>query len=42
MNDKPVEPLVLKAAIRRLTCKIEFIPVTLRFRFQKERRASSR
>src|ERR1700761_6885575 len=26
LEDKPIEPLVLKAAIRRLTCKIEFIP----------------
>src|SRR6201996_7453838 len=26
IEDKPVEPQVLKAAIRRLTCKIEFIP----------------
>ncbi len=27
VEDKPVLPEVLKAAIRRLTCKIEFIPV---------------
>ncbi|HEY9172875.1 MAG TPA: elongation factor G [Verrucomicrobiae bacterium] len=27
VEDKPVAPEVLKAAIRRLTCKIEFVPV---------------
>jgi len=27
IEDKPVTPEVLKAAIRRLTCKIEFVPV---------------
>ncbi len=27
VEDKPITPEVLKAAIRRLTCKIEFIPV---------------
>ena len=27
VEDKPVPPEVLKAAIRRLTCKIEFVPV---------------
>ncbi len=27
MEDKPVPPQVLKEAIRRLTCKIEFVPV---------------
>ncbi|MDB6059278.1 MAG: fusA [Verrucomicrobiales bacterium] len=36
MNDKPVEPLVLKAAIRRLTCKIEFVPVLCGSAFKKK------
>jgi elongation factor G len=36
MNDKPIEPLVLKAAIRRLTCKIELIPVTCGSAFKKK------
>jgi len=27
IEEKPIEPLVLKAAIRRLTCKIEMVPV---------------
>jgi len=27
IEDKPVTPEILKAAIRRLTCKIEFVPV---------------
>lgn len=27
VEDKPVSPQILKAAIRRLTCKIEFVPV---------------
>ena len=27
IHEKPIEPLVLKAAIRRLTCKLELVPV---------------
>jgi elongation factor G len=36
IEDKPIEPLVLKAAIRRLTCKIEFIPVLCGSAFKKK------
>ena len=32
--------LTLKAAIRRLTCKIEFVPGSLRFCLQEKRRAT--
>ncbi|MEW6159821.1 MAG: elongation factor G [Verrucomicrobiota bacterium] len=35
IEDKPIEPLVLKAAIRRLTCKIELIPVLCGSAFKK-------
>jgi elongation factor G len=35
IEDKPVDPLVLKQAIRRLTCKIEFIPVLCGSAFKK-------
>jgi elongation factor G len=35
LEEKPVEPLVLKQAIRRLTCKIEFIPVLCGSAFKK-------
>ena len=36
IEDKPVAPLVLKAAIRRLTCKIELIPVLCGSAFKKK------
>ena len=36
LEDKPIEPLVLKAAIRRLTCKIEMIPVLCGSAFKKK------
>ena len=36
IGEKPVEPLVLKAAIRRLTCKIELIPVLCGSAFKKK------
>ena len=36
LNDKPIEPLVLKAAIRRLTCKIEMVPVLCGSAFKKK------
>ncbi len=36
LSDKPIEPLVLKAAIRRLTCKIEMVPVLCGSAFKKK------
>jgi elongation factor G len=36
LEDKPIDPLVLKAAIRRLTCKIEMIPVLCGSAFKKK------
>ena len=36
IEDKPVEPLVLKAAIRRLTCRNEFVPVLCGSAFKKK------
>jgi elongation factor G len=36
LEEKPIEPLILKAAIRRLTCKIEFIPVLCGSAFKKK------
>jgi elongation factor G len=36
IEDKPVEPQVLKAAIRRLTCKIELVPVVCGSAFKKK------
>jgi elongation factor G len=36
IEDKPVPPLVLKAAIRRLTCKIEMVPVLCGSAFKKK------
>src|SRR3984885_9973020 len=36
LEDKPIEPAVLKAAIRRLTCKIELIPVLCGSAFKKK------
>src|SRR6185295_5118407 len=35
IEDKPVEPAVLKNAIRRLTCKLEFVPVLCGSAFKK-------
>ena len=35
IGEKPVEPLVLKQAIRRLTCKIEMVPVLCGSAFKK-------
>ena len=36
IHEKPVEPLALKAAIRRLTCKIELVPVLCGSAFKKK------
>src|ERR1700691_331643 len=36
IEDKPVEPAVLKAAIRRLTCKMELVPVVCGSAFKKK------
>jgi elongation factor G len=36
IEEKPVSPLVLKAAIRRLTCKIELVPVLCGSAFKKK------
>ena len=36
LEEKPVSPEVLKAAIRRLTCKIEFVPVLCGSAFKKK------
>jgi elongation factor G len=36
LNDKPVPPQVLKAGIRRLTCKIELVPVLCGSAFKKK------
>src|SRR3989454_2913731 len=35
IEDKPIEPLVLKRAIRRLTCRIELVPVLCGSAFKK-------
>ncbi len=36
IEEKPIEPLVLKQAIRRLTCKIELVPVLCGSAFKKK------
>src|SRR5204862_6626693 len=36
IDNKPVTPQLLKAAIRRLTCKIEFVPVLCGSAFKKK------
>jgi elongation factor G len=36
LEEKPIDPLTLKAAIRRLTCKIEFVPVLCGSAFKKK------
>ena len=36
LEDKPIEPAILKAAIRRLTCKIELVPVLCGSAFKKK------
>jgi len=36
IEEKPIDPLVLKAAIRRLTCKIELVPVLCGSAFKKK------
>src|SRR6266496_4145044 len=36
IEERPIEPAVLKAAIRRLTCKIELIPVLCGSAFKKK------
>ncbi|HYV27968.1 MAG TPA: elongation factor G, partial [Candidatus Eisenbacteria bacterium] len=35
IEDKPIDPVALKAAIRRLTCKIELVPVLCGSAFKK-------
>jgi elongation factor G len=35
IDDRPIEPLVLKRAIRRLTCKLELVPVLCGSAFKK-------
>ena len=35
IEDKPIDPIVLKQAIRRLTCKIELVPVLCGSAFKK-------
>jgi len=36
LEEKPIEPAVLKAAIRRLTCQLEFVPVLCGSAFKKK------
>ncbi len=36
LEEKPIEPVVLKAAIRRLTCKMEMVPVLCGSAFKKK------
>ena len=36
LEEKPIEPAVLKAAIRRLTCKMELVPVLCGSAFKKK------
>jgi elongation factor G len=36
LEDKPIDAMTLKAAIRRLTCKIEFVPVLCGSAFKKK------
>jgi elongation factor G len=36
IEEKPIEPMVLKAAIRRLTCRIELVPVLCGSAFKKK------
>src|SRR5690242_9444434 len=36
IEEKPIEPLTLKAAIRRLTCRIELVPVLCGSAFKKK------
>jgi elongation factor G len=36
IEEKPIDPLVLKQAIRRLTCRIEFVPVLCGSAFKKK------
>ncbi len=36
IEDKPITPVILKHAIRRLTCKIEFVPVLCGSAFKKK------
>ncbi|MEW6305134.1 MAG: elongation factor G [Verrucomicrobiota bacterium] len=36
IEEKPIEPVVLKAAIRRLTCKLELVPVMCGSAFKKK------
>ncbi len=42
IENQPVTPQVLKAAIRRLTCKIELVPVLCGSAFKKRGRAAAR